>query len=68
MKDQHTEIWLDTPHEELEGQTPRQLLDDIEGRKRLLDMLREFSASVQSEDQLEFINFMKARVEGSGKP
>ncbi len=68
MKDQQAEIWLDTAHRELEGKTPRQLLEEKEGRERLLDMLGEFSASVQSQDQQEFINFMKARVESVGNP
>lgn len=68
MKDQQAEIWLDTPHHELEGRTPRQVLEEKDGKERLLNMLNEFSASVQSEDQQEFINFMKARVQSAGDP
>jgi hypothetical protein len=34
----------------------------------LLEMLREFSQSVQSQDEQEFIDFMKARVESAPTP
>lgn len=65
MKDQQAEMWLDTAHHELEGKTPRQMLAEEEGREHLLNLLEEFSASVESEDQREFIHYMKARVESA---
>lgn len=64
-KDQQAEMWLDTAHNELDGQTPRQLLTETDGKDHLLALLQEFSETVETEDELDFINFMKARVESA---
>ena len=68
MKDQQAEKWMDTAHNELDGQTPRQVMAEAGGKTRLLEMLRDFSQSVQSPDEQEFIDFMKARVESAPIP
>lgn len=60
-KDQQTEIWLDTPHPEMEGKTPRQLLGDPGGKERLLQMLDDYPASGQPEQQA-LLAYMKTRV------
>jgi hypothetical protein len=49
----------------LDGQTPRQLLTETDGKDHLLALLQEFSETVETEDELDFINFMKARVESA---
>jgi hypothetical protein len=68
MKDQQAERWLDTTHHELDDQTPRQLLAQTDGKDRLLAMLQEFSGTVKSEEELAFIDFMRARVESAPIP
>jgi hypothetical protein len=64
MKDQETEKWLHTPHQELEGQTPLQVLGKGD-RQRLLDLLDSFTAEKErSEEEKELVLFMRERIEG----
>ena len=68
MKDQQAEMWLGTAHNELDGKSPRQLLAETDGKDRLIALLQEFSETVKSEDEQDFIDFMKARVESAPVP
>lgn len=63
MKDQQTESWLNTPHQELDDQTPRQMLEQPEGRQRVASMLDEFAAGTESEDQQELLTYMRMRLQ-----
>lgn len=63
MKDQQTESWLNTPHKELDDQTPRQILEQPEGKQRVTNMLDEFAAGTDSEDQQELLTYMRMRLQ-----
>jgi len=62
LKDQETEKWLITPHAELDNKTPQQILEETNGRQRILEMLNNFAASVHSEEEKELIEYMKLRI------
>jgi hypothetical protein len=63
MKDQETERWLSTPHQELDNKTPLEVLEEENGKERLLAMLDSFAAkSVNSDEERELINYMRERI------
>ncbi|SHG78173.1 SEC-C motif-containing protein [Thermosyntropha lipolytica DSM 11003] len=62
MKDYETERWLDMPYEQTEGKTPRQLLQEENGRQKVAQMLKEFASRATSEPQKELITYMQARI------
>ncbi len=62
LKDQQTEKWLDTPHPELENQSPRECLVRSEGKERVLQLLDTFASSLQHQESQELIEYMTMRV------
>ncbi len=65
MKDRETEKWLHTPHHELDGQTPEEVLREENGRRQLLNLLDTLvEESEQSEEEKELLLFMRERIQG----
>lgn len=65
MKDQETERWLHTPHRELDGQTPSELLEEESGRQKLIGLLDTFTQEeIKSEEEEELLFFMRERIKG----
>ncbi|MEN6325562.1 MAG: SEC-C metal-binding domain-containing protein [Syntrophomonas sp.] len=63
MKDRETERWLGTPHEELDNKTPLQVLEEENGKDRLISMLDSFATkSVNSDEERELISYMRERI------
>lgn len=63
MKDQETERWLHTPHQELDNKTPLEVLEEESGKERLLAMLDSFTAqSANSDEERELITYMRERI------
>ncbi|MGR6835356.1 SEC-C metal-binding domain-containing protein [Syntrophomonas erecta] len=65
LKDQQTEIWLETPHPELEGKTPSEIIKDQPGRQHLLEMLFSFRNQVETEEEYELIDYMYGRIQST---
>lgn len=65
MKDQETERWLHTPHRELDGQTPLEVIGEENGRQQLINLLDDFSEEKdRSDEEKELLLFMQERIEG----
>lgn len=63
IKDQETERWLHTVHSELDDKTPNDILQEEEGRNRVLAMLDAFAAKTAGNEYSEdLINYMRERV------
>ncbi|MEN6462029.1 MAG: SEC-C metal-binding domain-containing protein [Syntrophomonas sp.] len=63
MKDQETERWLGTPHQELDNKTPLQVLEEENGKDRLFAMLDSFAAQTAgSDEERELIAYMRERI------
>ncbi|HWP97176.1 MAG TPA: SEC-C metal-binding domain-containing protein [Syntrophomonadaceae bacterium] len=62
VKDRESEQWLETPHEELDGQTPAQVLSQDGGRTYLQAMLESFQAADASPEGQLLIEYMQERI------
>ncbi len=62
IKDRETERWLSTPHGELDNKTPRELLNEDNGREKLNALLDDFSASLTGKSEQELIQYMRERI------
>ena len=63
IKERETERWLHTPHHELDGKSPLQLLAEAGGKERLGEMLEAFAESAAGNQySLDLVNYMRARV------
>ena len=63
LKDQETERWLNTPHIELNNQTPLDILHQENGREQLLQLLDDFAAVAPGSEETELIEYMKMRIQ-----
>ncbi len=63
IKDQESEKWLNTPVNELEGRTPNEVLKEDGGKNYLLKILNNLEDSVATEEQQDFIVYLKERIE-----
>ena len=64
MKDRESERWLHTPHEELDNQTPLEVLKTGNGQAQLMQMLAKFEdLSDGGKETLELIQHMRLRVQ-----
>lgn len=62
LKDQETERWLITPHEELANKTPEEILKEDNGPEQLLNLLDKFGNTLSSAEEQELIDYMKLRI------
>jgi len=62
LKDQECEKWLSTPHSELGGKTPSEILGEG-GQTRILNLLDDYISSVSIEEEKELLEYMKTRIE-----
>jgi len=62
VKDRECEAWLATPHAELDGKTPSEVLDEENGRQRLNKMLDEMSTRMENEEARELLDYMRIRI------
>lgn len=62
-KDRECEAWLATPHAELVGKTPSEVLDEENGRQRLSKMLDEMSSRMENEEARELLDYMRMRIQ-----
>jgi len=66
VKEQETERWLKTTHQELDNKSPEELLEDEQGKARLMALLEEFAGQVgNNEYTLELVKYMRQRVSGT---
>lgn len=62
MKDQESERWLNTPMEDIENQTPRELLSEENGQIRLLEKINVLLADT-TDEQRDFMNYLTQVVQ-----
>lgn len=64
MKDRESERWLHTPHEELDNQTPLEVLKTENGQNQLIQMLARFEdLSGGGKEAMDLIQHMRLRVQ-----
>jgi len=64
IKEQETERWLQTPHLELDDKTPREVMDEPQGKERLLAVLDAFGAqTAENEYSRDLLNYMRLRIQ-----
>jgi len=63
IKDRECEAWLNTPHPELDGKTPSEILCEEKGRQRLNDMLDEMSSRLENAEAHELLEYMRMRIQ-----
>lgn len=64
VKERETERWLHTPHRELDGKTPQEMLEEENGRERLLTMLDTFADQASAiEYSHDLIDYMRLRID-----
>lgn len=62
LKDQETERFLITPHQELDNKMPEQILTEADGQKKLLGLLDSFIDSAENEDVQDLLGYMQTRI------
>ncbi len=62
VKDKETERWLDTPHPKDET-TPRQIMQQAEGRQSLDALLARFEESREGQEEKELAAYMRERLQ-----
>jgi hypothetical protein len=63
IKDQETERWLNTPHRELDDKTPLDVMEEDNGRERLLVILDSFASQASgNEYSTDLLNHMRLRI------
>ncbi len=62
LKDRECEKWLNTPHRELDGQTPNDILVEEGGKEKIIAMLDEFINSISINEEKELLEYMKKRI------
>lgn len=62
IKDRECESWLATPHNELEGKTPAQILSEENGRERLSDLLDDMISRVENSEAHDLLDYMRMRI------
>lgn len=62
MKDQETERWLKTPMQDLAEKTPLEVLEEADGKNNLLNILNSLDNENNTEEQKEFLAYLKERV------
>jgi hypothetical protein len=63
VKDQETERWLHTPHQELDDKTPLEVMEEENGRERLMLILDSFASQASgNEYSTDLVNYMRLRI------
>jgi hypothetical protein len=63
VKDQETERWLHTPHQELDNKTPLEMMAEENGPERLFVMLDSFASQASgNEYSTDLLNYMRLRI------
>lgn len=62
IKDRECEAWLSTPHSELGGMTPSEVLAEEDGGKRLNELIDEMSSRMENEEARELLDYMRLRI------
>ncbi|MDD4801986.1 MAG: SEC-C metal-binding domain-containing protein [Syntrophomonas sp.] len=62
VKDQETERWLHTSHRELDDKTPLEVMQETNGRERILAMLDSFASQAANEYSQDLLNYMVHRI------
>lgn len=68
IKDQESERWFNTPIADLDNKTPYDVLKEDDGKDTLLEMLNNLENSVATEDQKEFIYYLKQKLNKINNP
>lgn len=63
IKDQESERWLNTPVEELEDKPPYEVLKENDGKNRILEMLNNLENTLDTDEQKDFINYLKMKLD-----
>ncbi|NLW90531.1 MAG: DUF2384 domain-containing protein, partial [Syntrophomonadaceae bacterium] len=63
IKDRECEAWLNTPHTELQGKTPAQIITEENGRERLNRLLDEMYDRVDNDQARELLDYMRLRIQ-----
>lgn len=63
IKDQESERWLKTSIEDLDNKTPNEVLKEDDGQNRLLEILNNLENSVATDEQKDFIYYLKQKIE-----
>ena len=63
IKDRESENWMSTPHAELEGKTPTEVLAEENGSERLAQMLDEMATRMENNEARELLEYMRMRIQ-----
>ncbi|MGE5391825.1 MAG: YecA family protein [Deltaproteobacteria bacterium] len=63
VKDRECEAWFNTPHTELKGKTPSQVLTEENGRDRLDSLLDDMYDRVDNDEARELLDYMRLRIQ-----
>lgn len=63
IKDRECEAWLSTPHAELDGKTPSEVLNEENGHERLNQLLDDMSSRLENEEARELLDYMRLRTQ-----
>ncbi len=63
LKDRECEKWLNTPHRELEGKTPQEILMGTGGAEKIIAMLDDYLASIVMAEEKEVVEYIKLRCQ-----
>ncbi len=63
LKDRECEKWLNTPHRELNGKTPQEILLEASGAEKVISILDEYLASIVMDEEKEVVEYIKIRCQ-----
>lgn len=64
IKEQETERWLETSHRELDNKTPQQVLEEPQGKERILAVLDTFGTlTAENAYSRDLLNYMRQRIQ-----
>lgn len=61
LKDRESEKWLSTPHRELEGKTPDEVLQQPDGASTIIAMLDTYQDSMVMEEEKDIVEYIKLK-------
>lgn len=63
VKDRECEAWLSTPHAELDGKTPAEVLEEENGRERLSQLLDDMASRLENDEARGLLDYMRTRIQ-----
>lgn len=67
LKDQECEKWLNTPHRELNGQTPQEVLTQTVGAEKIIALLDKYLSTIIMAEEKEVVEYIKMRCQSASQ-